>query len=117
MSWWNEYFSDIDTLNIDNVEKWLDEEVSVRFANWPEHHGKTAVIESFLSFWTNLKAVRHINDGIMINGNRVCVEANVTFTRRDDREVSVRAATILERAGEKIKEISVYVDLAPVFEP
>ena len=46
------------------------------------------------------------------------MEANVTYTRDDDREVTVPVVTIYRtNANDLIADYRVYIDLAPVFAP
>jgi hypothetical protein len=46
------------------------------------------------------------------------VEATVTYTRTDDRQVSVPVVTIYRTdGGDQIADYRVYIDLAPVFAP
>ncbi len=115
MAWWDDYFRDVDSFNIDRLAPWFDDNVKLRFANWPEQQGKVEVLAAFTDFWTNLKGLSHRAYDVMAQEGRACVEADVIFDRLDGRKVAARAATVFERPGNKITAISVYIDVAPVF--
>ena len=48
-------------------------------------------------------------------GDATVVEADVTYTRKDGREVTVPVVTIYRAAGELIDDYRIFIDLAPVF--
>ena len=43
------------------------------------------------------------------------LEANVEYLRKDGKSVTVPVVTVLERSGELVKSLRIYLDLAPVY--
>jgi hypothetical protein len=43
------------------------------------------------------------------------LEANVEYRRKDGKTVTVPAVTVLERSGDLVKSLRIYVDVAPVY--
>lgn len=115
VAWWDDYFNDVDSFDINRVAAWFDDDIELRFANWPAQQGKEAVKAAFTDFWGHLKGLSHQNHAVLEQDGRVCTEADVTFVRQDGREVEARAATIFHRSSDKITALHVYIDVSPVF--
>ena len=43
------------------------------------------------------------------------MEAKIDYTRKDGNIVTVPAVTVLERQGELVKSLRIYMDVAPVY--
>jgi limonene-1,2-epoxide hydrolase len=93
----------------------LAEDVTMRFGNAEPIHGRDAVRNAWDTFCQNLNGVEH--DPVeqwTVHGTTI-VEAQVTYTRRDESRVTVPVVTIYrEREGE-ITDYRIYIDLAPLF--
>ena len=108
-------FDDIDSLQPARFSAHLAEDVVMRFGNAEPVRGRAAVHEVWAEFCRGVAGVRHDVVEQWAQGNATVVEAAVTYTRLDGREVTVPVVTIYRGAGALIRDYRVFIDLAPVF--
>ena len=95
----------------------------VQFGNNPRISGRDAIREAIAQFFTAMIDLRHTSKGAFIDGNTVILEAEVTYTRHDRKQVTVPAVTIFRMAegqpsGKLLADqCRIYVDLTPLFAP
>jgi hypothetical protein len=66
-------------------------------------------------FCETVDGVRHELVETFEKGNATVVEADVTYTLKDGREVTVPVVTIYRASGELIDDYRIFIDVAPVF--
>jgi ketosteroid isomerase-like protein len=111
-------FDDIDRMDADAWASHLAPDAVMRFGNADPVHGRTACRDALAAFYGQIHGLAHHALEQWEHGGATIVEANVTYTRADDREVSVPAVTIYRTNGRnQIADYRVYIDLAPVFAP
>lgn len=101
------------------------ENASLRFGNAPPLSGRTAIQTAIAQFFTTFTALRHESRGVWLTDDTLILEAVVTYTRHDAREVSIPAVTIFHLAGaspdDKERPLAddcrIYVDLTPLYAP
>lgn len=93
----------------------LAEDVTMRFGNAEPIHGRDAVRDAWAAFCHDLKGVRHDPIGRWKVDATTIVEATVTYTRRDDSQVTVPVVTIYRERDDQIDDYRIYIDLAPLF--
>jgi ketosteroid isomerase-like protein len=109
-------FADIDSMEADRFAQHLAEDVTMQFGNAPPIHGRDACRETWAQFCATLDGVRHEVLGFWDVGEAAINEANVTYTRKDGREVTVPVATVYRPGGsELIRDYRIFIDLAPLF--
>jgi hypothetical protein len=109
-------FADIDSMQPERFAAHLSEDVTMRFGNAEPTHGRDAVRDAWAAFCEGVRGVRHDLVEQWTAGNATIVEANVTYTRVDGREITVPVVTIYRTdAQDLICDYRVYIDLAPVF--
>lgn len=97
----------------------------LRFANADPVVGRDAIQSAIAQFFTAIAALKHEPRGAWLDGDTLFLEAVVTYTRHDRRQVSVPAVTIFRLTSAEhpdgprpvAEECRIYVDLAPVFAP
>ena len=99
----------------------------LRFGNAPPLTGREAIETAIAQFFTAFIALRHESKGEFLVGNTLVLEAVVTYTRHDLKQVSIPAVTIFRLAGTTdgngdgrrpvADQCRIYVDLAPLFAP
>ena len=95
----------------------------LRFGNADPLVGRDAIREAIAGFFTGFAALRHESKGEFLDGDTLILEAVVTYTRHDRRQVSIPAVTIFRLAGvgERGRPVAdqcrIYVDLAPLYAP
>lgn len=115
MSWVHDYFRSVDSMNMDAYLAFLSEDVRFRLGNNPPISGIPAVKDRLTTFWSQLKGLRHNIVNLWELDDVTIVESTVTYTRLDDREVTLPVATTMRRHGDKVSDIRIYIDLAPLF--
>ncbi len=108
-------FSDIDSMDPERFAAHLAQDVSMRFGNAQPVHGRDAVRDAWAAFCQDLNGVEHRLLERWTIDDTTIVEARVTYTRRNDSQVSVPVVTIYHERGGEIDDYRIYIDLAPLF--
>ena len=112
----DQLFDDIDTMEPDAFARHLAEDVTMRFGNAPEIHGRDACRQTWADFCTLVDGVRHDVVAQWDTGDATIAQTDVTYTRKDGQRVTVPVVTIYRtRDGGDITDYRVFLDLAPVF--
>jgi hypothetical protein len=97
----------------------------LRFGNAPPITGRAAIRDAIAGFFTGFAALRHESAGTYLVGDTLILEAVVTYTRHDGRQVSIPAVTIFRIASSAdsdalhptADQCRIYVDLGPLYAP
>jgi ketosteroid isomerase-like protein len=113
--WIEEYFADVDAMNLDAfVERHTDDAV-VRINNNPPAQGKEEIRAVIGGFWEMIGGLRHDIRNRYEDGDTVILESDVIYTRKDGEEVVINTASVLHRDGELVDSLSFYNDPTPIF--
>ncbi len=115
--WYYDYFNDVDTMNIERLAPWMNDDIVVRFGNQPVIRGKTIALAAIEGFWKGFKSLRHQHGEVVSRGNYTSGEAAVTFTLHDGRAVTIPGVTILEMQNGRISRLGAYLDFGPLYAP
>jgi ketosteroid isomerase-like protein len=108
-------FADIDSMDPDAWAAYLAEDVTMRFGNGEPVHGRRACRDAWAGFCATIDGVRHEIVQQWEDAPATIVEANVTYTRKDGRSVTVPCVTIYRtNAAEEIDDYRIFIDVAPV---
>ena len=116
-AWLIAHYSDVDHMRMEPYLTALTEDVKVTFGNHPSAVGKAAVRGAIGHFWSTINGLRHNFVNVFQDGASTVLEARIDYTRKDTKVVTVPCVTILERRGEKVCEVRIFIDLGPVFAP
>jgi ketosteroid isomerase-like protein len=109
-------FADIDRMDAQAWASYLAADAVMRFGNADPVHGRDGCRDALASFYELIDGLRHEVTEQWEHDSATIVQANVTYTRKDGREVTVPVVTIYHTdAGDLIADYRVYIDLAPVF--
>ena len=97
----------------------------LRFGNAPPITGREAIREAIAGFFASFASLRHESTGNYLVGDTLILEAVVTYTRHDGRQVSIPAVTIFRIASgadsdalhPTADQCRIYVDLTPLYAP
>lgn len=95
----------------------------LRFGNWEPIRGREAIEAAIAQFFTGMIDLRHESKGEFLDGDTLILEAFVTYTRHDHKQVTVPAVTIFRLAGGDgnggvfADQCRIFVDLAPLYAP
>jgi ketosteroid isomerase-like protein len=113
-----EVFADVDRMDAKAFASHLAEDCLLRFGNADEVVGRGAIEEAIAGFFTTINALSHHVIQEWDADEATIVQIDATYTRKDDRQVTLPAVAIWRRrGGELIDEYRIYVDLAPVYAP
>ena len=89
---------------------------TLTFGNQPAIIGRAAIEEAITQFFTAMVSLRHEFVQISPDGDRLFLEAVVTYHRHDGKIVSVPAMTVFEMDDNFLaRSCRIYVDLTPLF--
>jgi ketosteroid isomerase-like protein len=115
MSTTTDLLADVDRMDATAFASYLAEDCVLRFANADEVVGRDAIEEAIAGFFSTIKGLSHHIVGQWDVDDTTIVQFESTYTRMDDRRVTVPAVTIYRRGRDLIDEYRIYVDLAPVY--
>ncbi len=110
-----ELFADVDRMDAKAFASHLAEDCVLRFANADEVVGRDAIEQAIAGFFTTIKGLSHRILEQWDVDDRTIIQFETTYTRLDDRRVTVPAVTIYRRGDELIDDYRIYVDLAPIY--
>jgi ketosteroid isomerase-like protein len=91
----------------------------LRFGNNEPLVGRAAIEAAIAGFFSAFQSLRHEATRTTSAGNLLFLEATVTYTRHDGKQVSVPAMTVYEMAETSgaplARRCNIYVDLTPLF--
>lgn len=116
-------FAAADQMNLDEWIAYFVDDARFRFGNAEPITGRAAIRSTMEQFFSTIKAMHHEFDGMYEQDNIVIAEANVTFTRLDDKVVYIPAVTIFRMQGDRsasalryrVQDFRLYMDAAPIF--
>jgi limonene-1,2-epoxide hydrolase len=108
-------FATADQLKLDEWIVYFVEDARFQFGNAKPITGHDAIRSTMAQFFSAIKAMHHDFDGMYQQDDVVIAEANVMFTRLDDKVVHIPAVTIFRMQGNLIQDFRLYMDVTPVF--
>jgi SnoaL-like domain len=116
MDWVRDFFRDVDAFQVELLDKWFADDISLRFANNPPINDRQTAIQGLGGFFGTIAGLRHAPESIVGDGDEVTQVAIVTYTRLDKSECPLQVASYLRRNAEgKLDRLWIYIDLAPLF--
>ena len=107
--------ADVDRMDAKAFASYMAEDCVLRYANADEVVGRDAIEEAIAGFFGTIKGISHHVVGEWDVDDTTIVQFEATYTRMDDRRVTVPAVTIYRSGGDLIDDYRIYVDLAPVY--
>jgi ketosteroid isomerase-like protein len=110
-------FADIDRMDAAAFASYFAEEGALHFANAnaDEVRGCGAIEAVIADFFGTIKGLRHRILEQWDVGDTTILQAEVTYTRTDDGQVTLPAVVIFRRAGDLIEDYRIYIDQAPLY--
>lgn len=108
-------FADIDRMDARAFASHLSEDSVLRFGNADEVVGRDAIEGAIAGFFGTIHGLsHHIVEQWDVDGATI-LQLEVTYTRVDERRVTLPVVTIYRRGDELIDEYRIYVDPAPIY--
>jgi ketosteroid isomerase-like protein len=115
MSTTTEVFADVDRMDAKAFASHLAEDCLLRFGNADEVVGRGAIEEAIAGFFTTINGISHQIVNQWDVDNTTIVQLEATYTRKDDRKVTLPAVAVWRQSDEQIDDYRIYVDQAPVY--
>lgn len=116
MSWWVEYFADVDSGDFDNMARWFAPDIVMQFASYPQVLGKEAVCDALRAWLDRWAGLSHELGPAAIEGNHTLAAAEVTYRLHNGATITIPAATLFEKSDKGITRLNIYIDVAPLAE-
>lgn len=115
MTWWERFFLAVDEKAAQRLgDDWFAADFVLQFGNWPQVTGKNAAVAALDQFFGSIEGLSHQLVNVVSEGSSTVVESVVTYRRLDGTNVALPAATLLEREGDKLRCLRIYVDQSPL---
>jgi ketosteroid isomerase-like protein len=119
VTWIYDYYRAVDAMDMEKTLAQHTDDTTLSFANHSTVYGKEGYSAAIGHLWGSIKGLSHSLTGAwsMHDGKVGVAEAIVQYTRTDDSLVAIKFCTVLHRRGDKIADIRIYGDAAPLFAP
>lgn len=106
-----------ETRSVDEFASYFTDDAFYQVGNSEPLLGRDRIRESAIRFRQAIKSIVHDIKQIWELGNTVFVEIEITYTRNDDKVITIPCLDVAELEGDKFKSIHIYMDISPVFSP
>ena len=106
--------ADVDRTDAHAFASHLSEDCRMRFGNAEPVTGRSAIEAAGADFFATIKALSHDIVEEWDVGDATIIEAEVIYTRLDQRQVTVPVVTIYRHGDDLIEDYRIFIDLAPV---
>jgi ketosteroid isomerase-like protein len=110
-------FDALDRGDIEQMVRYMTDDVVTAFGNFPELNGKAAFHMMFRDVATSVSGVRHdIHDLWQVEQDADVLVARMTvaYTRRDGSTISLPCCNVFRMRASLVSHYSVYMDITPV---
>lgn len=110
-------YADVDSMDVRKLLAHLTEDCAFIFGNAEPVIGHPAIQAYIGGFMGMIAGIVHEIEDVWRVDDVVIVRQKVTYTRKDQSQVSYPAAIIWRLRGERICEFRIYVDNSTLFNP
>lgn len=110
-------YTAVDAMDMQGFLAGLTDDIEVRFANHPPARGKEQVRGAIAGFWASIGGLKHRFENVYVDGATQTLEAQIDYTRKDGKVVTVPCTTLIGWRGPLAATMRIYLDLAPVYAP
>jgi ketosteroid isomerase-like protein len=112
--WVADLYALVDAGEVDRyLERYYADDAELRFASGPTLRGKPAIREA-LGRGHDAHDMRHTFRNVWQAGDTTIIEFDVSYTFRDGNVLNTHSLAILERDGDRVRALRVYLDHGPV---
>ncbi|MFC3052864.1 nuclear transport factor 2 family protein [Kordiimonas pumila] len=118
-NWVPDFYRDADTVDINKLAPWFDENIELRFGNAPPIHGHAMAVETLREFYKTINGMRHVPEHIVFESDTVAVQlGKVIYTTLDGRDISLPVSSHLRHTAKgTLDRLWIYIDIAPLYAP
>jgi ketosteroid isomerase-like protein len=111
------YYETVDSMDLPAFKAMHTDDARVIFANFPPAEGPDAIAGAIGQFWSSIKGLSHRFVNRWDQANEIILEVAVDYTRHDGKHVVLPCVSIVTPEGDKVKELRVFIDVAPIYAP
>jgi len=112
--WMKQLFLAIDHKDADDFVLFFTKDACFRFANAPVIRNKEDIRNAVVSFFSNIKGLRHRVLDVWEQDDVVICAGEVTYTRLNGSELTLPFVDILRMRGVLIADYRIYMDISPL---
>lgn len=112
--WAKNYYAAVDSMDLEKYAALHTEDARLRFGNAPPAEGKQAILNGISHFWETINGLRHDFVEVWDEDDATIVEAEITYTLKNDQQVVLPCTTILRRDGDLATDVRIFMDINPV---
>jgi ketosteroid isomerase-like protein len=109
------YYETVDAMDLVAFKAMHSDNARVIFANYPPAVGPDQIAEAIGQFWSTIGGLKHNVVNRWDNPDESILEAAVDYTRKDGKAVRLPCVSILKPEGDKVGELRVFIDVAPLY--
>ncbi len=109
------YYETVDSMNLEAFKAMHSKNAKVKFANFPAAEGPDQIAGAIGQFWSTIGGLKHNFVNRWDNPEELILEVAVDYTRKDGKSVTIPCVSILKPEGDKVGELRVFIDVAPLY--
>jgi len=109
------YYDVVDAMDLEAFKAMHSKNARVIFANYPAAEGPDQIAGAIGQFWSTIGGLKHTFVNRWDNPEESILEAAVDYRRKDGKSVRVPCVSILKPDGDKVGELRVFIDVAPIY--
>ena len=110
--WLREHYRLVDQGRLDDYCRDFTDDIEIRFGSNPPMRGLDSVRTALAR--GHERGMHHVFERVWTAGSTVIVEFTVTYTLADANEITLPVVSVIERRGELVSRLHVYIDMSPV---
>lgn len=109
------YYETVDAMDLEAFKAMHSKNARVTFANFPAVEGPEQIAGAIGQFWSTIRGLKHNVVNRWDNPGESILEVAVDYTRKDGKSVTLPCVSILKPEGDKVGELRVFIDVAPLY--
>jgi len=109
------YYKIVDSMDLAAFETMHTSDARVLFANFPAAEGRQAIAGAIGQFWSTIGGLSHRIVNRWDHADETILEVAVDYTRLDGSHVVLPCVSIIRPEDDKVKELRVFIDVAPIY--
>jgi Domain of unknown function (DUF1857)/SnoaL-like domain len=109
------YYDAVDSMDLEAFKAMHSKNARVIFANFPAAEGPDQIAGAIGHFWSTIDGLKHTFVNRWDNPEESILEVVVDYTRKDGKSVRLPCVSILKPEGDKVGELRVFIDVAPIY--
>ncbi len=115
LDWAPQLFQAIDRMDSRSFAQFLTEDAIFQFGNAKPVIGRQNVRDAVGGFFSSIKGIGHKLLGRWQVDDVVFIQGEVTYTRKDDKSVTVPFLNLFKMKGPLVSQYVIYVDVSPLY--